>query len=43
MNQQSGHSAKSFASAARGLRHVFVNRLAVSAQIGIHPHERAAA
>ena len=43
MNQQSGHSSKSFANAARGLRHVFVNRLAVSARIGIHPHERAAA
>lgn len=43
MNQQPGHSSKSFANAARGLRHVFVNRLALSAHIGIHPHERAAA
>lgn len=43
MNQQPTNSPKSFANAARGLRHVFVNRLAVEANIGIHPHERAAA
>lgn len=40
MNQQPANSVKSFASAARGLRHVFVNRLAVEASIGIYPHER---
>ena len=42
MNQHQADSTRSFASAARGLRHVFVNRLAVEASIGIHPHERAA-
>lgn len=42
MNQQSANSSESFANARRGLRHVFVNRLALEAQIGIHPHERAA-
>lgn len=40
MNQQPSHAVQSFANAARGLRHVFVNRLAVEASIGIYPHER---
>ena len=40
MNQHPADST-SFANATRGLRHVFVNRLAVEASIGIHPHERA--
>ncbi|MBL6762082.1 MAG: dihydroneopterin aldolase [PS1 clade bacterium] len=42
MNQQSPDSRPDFASAARGLRHVFVNRLAVEASIGIHQHEKQA-
>ncbi|CAI8214665.1 MAG: Dihydroneopterin aldolase [Alphaproteobacteria bacterium] len=40
MNQQTPDSRPDLANAARGLRHVFVNRLAVAASIGIHPHER---
>lgn len=40
MNQQAPDSRPDMANAARGLRHVFVNRLAVEASIGIHPHER---
>ena len=40
MNQQTPDSRPDFSSATRGLRHVFVNRLAVAASIGIHPHER---
>ena len=40
MNQQTPDSRPDLANAARGLRHVFVNRLAVEASIGIHPHER---
>lgn len=40
MNQQSPDRRPDLASAARGLRHVFVNRLAVEASIGIHPHEK---
>ena len=40
MNQQTPDSRPDFSSATRGLRHVFVNRLAVEASIGIHPHER---
>lgn len=43
MNQHPADTTKNFASATRGLRHVFVNRLALNARIGIHPHERAAA
>lgn len=50
MNQQSPESrsdvatdfSTDFSSAARGLRHVFVNRLALEASIGIHPHEKQA-
>lgn len=42
MNQQTTTSAQTFANARRGLRHVFVSRLALQAQIGIHPHERTA-
>ncbi len=42
MNQQPSTTSLSFASAARGLRHVFVNRYRMEASIGIHPHERAA-
>ena len=42
MNQHPTSSQKQLASAALGLRHVFVKRLAVSASIGIHAHERAA-
>lgn len=42
MNQQAPNMRPDFASATRGLRHVFVNRLAVEASIGIHPHEKAA-
>jgi dihydroneopterin aldolase len=42
MNQQPTQASQSLSNAARGLRHVFVNRLAVNARIGIHPHERAA-
>ena len=42
MNQQAPNHRPDFASATRGLRHVFVNRLAVQASIGIHPHEREA-
>ena len=42
MNQQPTTDIRGFANARRGLRHVFVTRLAVQAQIGIHPHERAA-
>jgi len=42
MNQQSPNHRPDFANATRGLRHVFVNRLAVQASIGIHPHERDA-
>ncbi|MBT7641613.1 MAG: dihydroneopterin aldolase [Rhodobiaceae bacterium] len=42
MNQHPTSSQKQLASAALGLRHVFVKRLTVSASIGIHPHERAA-
>ena len=40
MNQQAPDSRPDLANATRGLRHVFVNRLAVEASIGIHPHER---
>tara|TARA_B100000925_G_scaffold285990_2_gene263067 strand:+ start:53 stop:457 length:405 start_codon:yes stop_codon:yes gene_type:complete len=40
MNQQTPDSRPDFSSSTRGLRHVFVNRLAVEASIGIHPHER---
>lgn len=40
MNQQAPDSRPDMANAARGLRHVFINRLAVEASIGIHPHER---
>lgn len=44
MNQQSPNHRSAFknefASATRGLRHVFVNRLAIDASIGIHPHEK---
>lgn len=44
MNQQSPdfapNSGANFASATRGLRHVFVKRLALEASIGIHPHEK---
>ena len=40
MNQQTPDSRPDLANAMRGLRHVFVNRLAVEASIGIHPHER---
>ena len=44
MNQQTPDSrpdfASDFSSATRGLRHVFVNRLAVEASIGIHRHEK---
>jgi len=40
MNQQTPDSRPDLANATRGLRHVFVNRLAVEASIGIHPHER---
>jgi len=40
MNQQTPDSRPHLANAMRGLRHVFVNRLAVEASIGIHPHER---
>lgn len=40
MNQHPSDSTKNFANATRGLRHVFVNRLALQARIGIHPHER---
>ena len=40
MNQQTPDSRPDLANAMRGLRHVFVNRLAVAASIGIHPHER---
>ena len=43
MNQQIPEDNRSFASAARGLRHVFINQLTLLAQIGIHPHERRAA
>ena len=46
MNQQTPDSrpdfSTDFSSATRGLRHVFVNRLAVEASIGIHPHEKQA-
>ena len=42
MNQQTPNHRPDFASATRGLRQVFVNRLAVQASIGIHPHEREA-
>ena len=42
MNQQTPDSRPDLANAARGLRHVFVNRLAVEASIGIHPHEKQA-
>ena len=42
MNQHPADSTQRFANATRGLRHVFVNRLALQARIGIHPHERAA-
>ena len=42
MNQHPAGSTQGFANATRGLRHVFVNRLALAARIGIHPHERAA-
>ena len=44
MNQQLPDSRPHFGSelsgATRGLRHVFVNRLALEASIGIHPHEK---
>ena len=40
MNQQTPDSRPDLANAMRGLRHVFINRLAVEASIGIHPHER---
>ena len=40
MNQQTPDSRPDLANAMRGPRHVFVNRLAVEASIGIHPHER---
>ena len=40
MNQQTPDSRPDLANAARGLRHVFVNWLAVAASIGIHLHER---
>jgi 7,8-dihydroneopterin aldolase/epimerase/oxygenase len=43
MNQQATEIRPDFSSASRGLRHVFVNRLAVQASIGIHPHERSTA
>jgi len=42
MNQHPTSSQQQLASAALGLRHVFVKKLAVSASIGIHPHERSA-
>ena len=42
MNQHPADSTRNFASATRGLRHVFVTRLALQARIGIHPHERKA-
>jgi dihydroneopterin aldolase len=42
MNQHPADSTKKFANATRGLRHVFVTRLALQARIGIHPHERQA-
>lgn len=42
MNQHPADSTQRFANATRGLRHVFVTRLALEAQIGIHPHERQA-
>ena len=42
MNQQTPDRRPDLANAARGLRHVFVNRLAVEASIGIHPHEKQA-
>lgn len=42
MNQQTPDSRPDLANAARGLRHVFVNRLALEASIGIHPHEKQA-
>ena len=41
MNQQSPDN--SYASARRGLRHVFVQNLTLPARIGVHAHERAAA
>jgi dihydroneopterin aldolase len=43
MNQQMPEEARSFASATRRLRHVFIKQLTLMAQIGIHPHERQAA
>lgn len=42
MNQHPTSSQQQLSSAALGLRHVFVKKLAVSASIGIHPHERSA-
>lgn len=42
MNQYPAANAQGFANATRGLRHVFITKLAVQASIGIHPHERAA-
>ena len=42
MNQHPTSASKNLASAALGLRHVFVKRLAIAANIGIHPHERIA-
>ncbi len=40
MNQQSPNQQPDFANATRGLRHVFVKKLALEASIGIHPHEK---
>ena len=40
LNQPPVTQQEGFANAARGLRHVFVQRLSLQASIGIHPHER---
>jgi dihydroneopterin aldolase len=43
MNHPNLEETRAFASAARGLRHVFIRQLTLMAQIGIHQHERQAA
>ena len=41
MNQQSPDNSASYATATRGLRHVFIQNLTLPARVGIYAHERA--
>ncbi len=40
MSSRQGAGGMSYASAAEGLRHVFLRDMVLAARIGVHPHEQ---